>query len=825
MARMIPALGPFDRRSDAESSVYHRLARGLPDDFTVIHSLPWLGAAIGEAEKPSAPSGEIDFIVLHPELGLLALEVKGGRYRVDGAIFTLLRSGKKVDVINQTRKNFHGLTQCLGKGAGLRLRCGYGFIFPDSYFGDDIVSLALADVTVDPPSKIFADKHDMPDLASRITDMMRYWRQAHANGDFGRDRIERIVNFLCPGFDGTPTWGSRIAYDGKAWLRLSNEQMTVVERALKHERTVVSGWPGTGKTLIGIEVARQLSSQDKRALLVTFNSKLADHIQSELSDTHCKVTTWHKLCADARRRLKRYGDTNDEWFQSGCAEDLGDALKRGLMDDYDTLIIDEAQALLPSWCTMLSAWFRTKTVLAFCDESQRFSFEKGTDLKALCQLLEVAQPYVLSIVMRMPKAVTERLMGVRDPGLQLTSPRDVEPDTIRELLSTDFWGLLTKEIDEYIEQGVQGSDICVLFPADPDEQLKAAIRSLGVRFDIVNRFRGLESPIIIIPWAASMDEAELFCAYSRATTACVALYRAQNLADYADGKFHRALLEVEKNRAFLEQIRNDALTRNIMAEEFDAGRLSLQTMDIAWSKSWGAWLVALKDHNHPAITWLDFLACAFRWPIFYWHEDTERAIYTFSRDPDDPTYVQFGGSFEVKPCRVCGGLRPHTFVKHVCISCRDEWPVEPKAFPRDVLATIKELDRTLLPAPRGDEESKRRVRALPMPLAAAAARRYAFAKSKRTAILSADVPVGTLLYRSALAFTHARIALVPKGEILTADDVADKLCQRYECIAQLDKRAWRNLIASALNVCRQKNLLMKLPEAGKAAYMAVEDDN
>lgn len=101
----------------------------------------------------------------------------------------------------------------------------------------------------------------MPDLAARVKDMMRYWRDVHKNSELGADRVEQIISFLCPEFDGTPKWGSRIAFDGKVWLRLTNEQIAVVDRALRHSRTVVSGWPGTGKTLIGIEVARKLFLQ------------------------------------------------------------------------------------------------------------------------------------------------------------------------------------------------------------------------------------------------------------------------------------------------------------------------------------------------------------------------------------------------------------------------------------------------------------------------------------------------------------------------------------------------------------------------------------
>jgi hypothetical protein len=78
---MIPAGSPNITNSHkAEPDVYWRLAK-LNDEFTVIHSLPWLCGAVKSMDPKYAPTGEIDFIILHPSLGILTLEVKGGRFK------------------------------------------------------------------------------------------------------------------------------------------------------------------------------------------------------------------------------------------------------------------------------------------------------------------------------------------------------------------------------------------------------------------------------------------------------------------------------------------------------------------------------------------------------------------------------------------------------------------------------------------------------------------------------------------------------------------------------------------------------------------------
>ena len=823
MAKMIPPFGPKETGSAGEKTVYSILANGLPDEFTVIHSLPWLSAAVRQNDAGTAPTGEIDFLVLHPDLGALVLEVKSGLYRVDGTVFVRIKTNKRVDAVGQTRKNFHGLTQWLGKGAGVHSRIGYGFVFPDSQFGDALVSVAMADVTVDPPSKIFVDRGQMPDLPERILEIMRYWKETHGNAALGEDKIADIIRLLCPQFDGTPTWGSRIEYDGKLWLRLTAEQARVVDQAMRQQRMVASGWPGTGKTLVGIESARRLRSSGKRVLIVTFNSRLAEYIQQQVHDSACTVSTWHKLCTRARRLLKLPANQPEDWFKKGCCEDLRAAIERGLIEEYDTLIIDEAQALQPEWCSLLTDWFGEKQIVAFCDESQVFAYEHGTDLDALCRRVGVSHPFYLTIVMRMPRAVTDRLLAVRDTKYQLTSPREPEPDTIREQLEHDWWLALQNAVDEFKRQSVEAADICVLLPSEPGSTLTKALEHLGVSFESVGRFRGLESPIVIVPNAAHMDDSELFCAYSRATTACIAIYDTDKLASATKQHFHHALLESGGNRELVESVRVASLSRTMMTDQFEAGKLALQTLNLAWSPSWKAWIVDLDDWDHPAVTWLDYLASNYPWPIFYWQSDSRRQVYLFSLSGEDSRSVTYGESFYLLHCDACGDLLPHTTTDKKCIACAGRIRnvvVEPSPAMKE---EIRKFDRTLTSLNRRDAGTKARIRGLPVSLAAASARRYAFANGKRKRVLEDGLPPGRLLYRSALAFVQSRVALLAPGKTISIDELTDDLRERYEQIAGLERSVWRSVVANALATCFQKKLLAKPNKNIKGVYIAVDD--
>ena len=78
MALMYPTSLPDDVASAAERRLFGLFQAQLPDDFVVLHSVKWL-----VRERRFDRDGEADFLIVHPDLGILVLEVKGGGVRVD----------------------------------------------------------------------------------------------------------------------------------------------------------------------------------------------------------------------------------------------------------------------------------------------------------------------------------------------------------------------------------------------------------------------------------------------------------------------------------------------------------------------------------------------------------------------------------------------------------------------------------------------------------------------------------------------------------------------------------------------------------------------
>jgi len=75
MARMYPDHPLGDTKSNAERKVFYALKDTLSNDYMVLHSVP-----IYRRPKKNGPllDGEIDFLILHSDKGMIAIEVKGG---------------------------------------------------------------------------------------------------------------------------------------------------------------------------------------------------------------------------------------------------------------------------------------------------------------------------------------------------------------------------------------------------------------------------------------------------------------------------------------------------------------------------------------------------------------------------------------------------------------------------------------------------------------------------------------------------------------------------------------------------------------------------
>ncbi|MDD1976205.1 nuclease-related domain-containing DEAD/DEAH box helicase [Pseudomonas tussilaginis] len=817
MARMIPEHGPHHTESYGERHLYSVLKSQLPDEYTVIHSLPWLNSAVTNLDHDARPTGEIDFLIVHPENGVLALEVKSGVYHVENSFFFHVRNGYKIDPLGQTKRNVHGFASWLGAEPSLRLRIGYGFIFPDTDLDRSNIP-GMYDSKSNPPQPLYIDFEAYADVAQKIITLMQYWKGALRNSDLGHARAQMLIDYLTPKIDGSPRWASRIRYDDKVWLQLTSEQSTVVRTVMRNHNSLVTGWPGTGKTLIAIEAARKLSVSGKRVLVISFNARLTEHIRAQLEGYgNCTVSTWHGLCRQAANALNHPSE-GDEWFKVNCVEDLSAAIDSALIGKFDALIVDESQALAESWCRVLVNWFEEKPKAFFCDETQVFKFERGVTLEGLKDILQV-DAFPLSIVLRMPKAVTDILLEVVPPKLQLSSPRVSEPDTALEIITLTPCEELLRIKKDLISNGVHESNIVVLTGSIIDKQYFYFLKGEGLVTENIAKFRGLESPVVIVLGAEALDTAELFSAYSRATTKFVAIYNAHNRQWKGRLDFQSRLQGNPESAAVLNKAQVPLRIRNMVSGCTSITSLGMKSLDVMWAGDWNAILVEFKSHESQLVLWVNYLSRLISHPIFIWYGDTLTKFYMLV--PERHGDVEACGHYPLTmdECKKCGSLTPHSDVAKIrCALC---YTVENRLLPPDqgAIEKIALYDKVItsqLPAGQTLELRPQ----LPLEVAAVAAHMRANKNKMRSKILQVQLPSGRNLYTAAFVFAQSRIAVCQPGNVMSVDVLADEIYQRYTQLEQVSPAEWRSILASAFATFKQKGYVVKI---GKKLYRPVED--
>jgi hypothetical protein len=827
MAKMIPSYGPAETESRSEPLIYDILRTGLSDDYTVIHSLPWLSSAAKEIDEQFiAPTGEIDFLIVHPELGLLAIEVKGGKYRIEGSAFVLMRGSKRVDVLKQTRDNTHGLARWLAGKHSIHRRIGYALCFPDSQFPTHALPPGLVDPCGITYEAITWGLLDMPKLSKRVEEVMRYWKNALGYKDLGFAKANELIKSLCPDFDGTPSWAQRVIFDNHFWLRLTDEQSKVVNQIITSQRSIVTGWPGTGKTLIGIEAIRRLESGGAKVLLVTFNALLADFLSQQLGNIECDVFTWHKLCFQARAWLKLPAVDDDNWLSDTCSRDLQGAIDNGFLSRYDILMLDEAQALKPSWCKLLLDLFSQKQVVVFCDETQVFSFEKEpTSLSALSGFLDGVKPSYLTIVMRMPRAVTDRLLEVKPSSFQLSSPRKSDDDTVRELVVDGLESCMRIVIDDLLDKGIQEEDIVILskFGDMPSEAQDFMGNHPKIKIEMVSRFRGMEAAVILVVWADEFSDAELFSAYSRATTLCLALFSAKKLTDEPRGAFLPKVIANVENRNVLQKFRDRTKTSNLLADHRMDRIENLHSLELYWSREWNCWMVQ-RECNSSLSLWIDFLVVNYPWPVLYWEKDSQHTLHLARRSVNGEQEIFFTRTW-LEYCAHCDQLTPSKFLPRECYICDKEIGSTLEVLRRKHVREIVEYDVNLKSAISSSnmQEFQNGLNVLPFVLAVAAAGEYAARRVPDALIRTASSETsGSDFYRWATIYVKALIVLGDSGNELLLSNIAS-ITYHFQLVEFcIDERKWYGIVALALNFHARNGHLERV---GKGKYKIVKSLN
>lgn len=384
MVRLIPESPTFATTS--ERAVWERLRDSLGPDDVLIANL-----RLTDERKDH----EVDLVVLMPDIGIVALEVKGGSVWWDDG-WRILRRGREavihpVDQARDVKYALRGYVEADPRwGSRTRVAWAHAVVTPYSDFGDDFT---LPDL----PRWALHDAGDQDHLVGRLRHNAQ--RMTHGQRVATADDVDEIADILTGRLPTSYDVRAEAAERADVADRLTLEQATLLRVTRLLNRVEVRGGAGSGKTVLALQQAKELTrgAQDRkpqRVALLCYSIGLAEHLKREVMTWDRRhrpafVGTFH---AFGRQWGAADGDRTDSefWEERLPAEmaELAAALPEG--KKYDAVIVDEAQDFADLWWTPVLRSLKDEEeggLFLYSDENQRIFARFGRPPVALVPLV------------------------------------------------------------------------------------------------------------------------------------------------------------------------------------------------------------------------------------------------------------------------------------------------------------------------------------------------------------------------------------------------------------------------------------------------------
>jgi hypothetical protein len=486
---MIP--DPFPGGEWGEEQFYEAL-RTLPDQWTVVYDVAFV---VGR--RSTSLDGQADFVLVHPAVGLLILEVKGGTIEAKGGLWTSTnRTGAHEikDPFKQATGNKYAIRDLIKARLGINVWCTHGVSFPST-------SRTSAAIGLHPPEIVLFEE-DLAEPRQAVDRLLEFHRPPPQT--LSGAQVLSITRLLAPTVTIRSTLHTQAARAVHRQVVLTDQQRTAMGLLRFLQRVWITGAAGTGKTILAVERARQVAAEGGAVLLLCFNAPLATRLSSEVEDD-ARITagTFHGFAAD-RSGPRPPGLSDAEWFDHVLpARAFDSCIEDG--SRWDAIVIDEGQDFRPEWLEMLEQLLQedgSGIVVLFSDENQNLFRPAGA-----AGLPETPMPLDINC-RNTPEINTRSLAPLGLSSSCLEGPSGVEP-TLIKAPEGEALTQVRKELHRIIvDEGVDVADVVVLSPSRAFVDALTGTR-LG-RWDVVRvfedglvcetvqRFKGLESLAVVL---------------------------------------------------------------------------------------------------------------------------------------------------------------------------------------------------------------------------------------------------------------------------------------------------------------------------------------
>lgn len=360
---MIPSIISQDCSSPGEKWLFDRFQKDFQtENWIILHSL-------GIAEHPQRLEGEIDFLVMIPNEGILCIEVKAGTVARKNGIWkygkgiSAAKSHRTLGPFKQASQGMHAIRKRVQKyrpelGRLLFFSCVF---FTNIYF----------EVEAEPTEWHKWQYQDQGDLRKPISECcLDILHKAHEhtknspstkwyNETSSRPtnvQIHELLEFLRGDFEFFVSPGFIVQEFESRIRKYTHEQFWAIDALEENPRVLFKGPAGTGKTILAKEATRRSINKNQKTLFICYNRHLGKWLSIQMEKLQksfpgiLEVGTFHKFLTESSKldRKKLNENNNSIFWKKELPEIVVNKIIEGEIDTsvYDYLVIDEAQDLL-----------------------------------------------------------------------------------------------------------------------------------------------------------------------------------------------------------------------------------------------------------------------------------------------------------------------------------------------------------------------------------------------------------------------------------------------------------------------------------------------
>ena len=502
MAVMYPEKPKQFTKASLEDIMFDALAK-LPDSYYVFHSFSIVTQSDGVIYE-----SETDFVVFHPEKGILCLEAKAGDVQYSEGAWRYANG----DLMHhdgpykQASGNKWKLSEYF-KQKGLkhlidRCKLLHAVWFP-SVSKTRLLSKNLpseADISITLTSE------SLTNIEEDISAVFSLESPRHIETSLMGQDIELILNrVLAPSFNLVSIAEMHHSHTERVFKRMLTEQLTLLNYLEEQKTAVINGMAGTGKTVMATEKARRLASRGERVLFLCYNRFLRDYLETALYDRNISYYTIDgfacSMCNTMEPNYSLLREALEKAYESECFP-------------YQHIIIDEGQDFGKKEIADNDIVDLLKmnvndddvkggTFYLFYDRNQMIQSAKLPDYiaDADCKLtlyrncrntenIAITSMRLLGIS-KQPKLFEGATKG-ENPRMYFASDAESTAQAIRDIVENN------PEVSE--------EDIRILTCKTENQSILSSLcrdgcfvdNKLSIRFTTCRKFKGLESDIIIV---------------------------------------------------------------------------------------------------------------------------------------------------------------------------------------------------------------------------------------------------------------------------------------------------------------------------------------